>query len=205
MSTTPPVLLACGLALLLAMAGARADVDAAPPAAHERQDIESRFNRERQACAQRFTVNDCVDAARSRERSALADLQRRQQAAATQQRAQRAGEHLREVQRKQAEVQARQGADATPAAPATASAATAARAFTAPAAPVIRPRVAPAAADRAQSAASQAARRAAAARQLQQTIKADQARIDGRLARRAAQGKTVPPLPPGPAASLPRR
>ncbi|MBK7062627.1 MAG: hypothetical protein IPI03_19685 [Rubrivivax sp.] len=198
MSTTPPVLLACGLALLLAMAGARADVDAAPPAAHERQDIQSRFNRERQACAQRFTVNDCVDAARSRERSALADLQRRQQAAATQQRAQRAGEHQREVQ-------ARQVADATPAAPATASAATAARAFTAPAAPVIRPRVAPAAADRAQSAASQAARRAAAARQLQQTIKADQARIDGRLARRAAQGKTVPPLPPGPAASLPRR
>jgi hypothetical protein len=50
---------------------------------------------------------------------------------------------------------------------------------------------------------AKAAERAAAARKLQATIQADQARIQERQSRRAAQGKAAQPLPPPAAPSAP--
>ena len=63
----------------------------------------------------------------------------------------------------------------------------------------VAPQTRPGAQDHAAAAKARASGRAAAAQRVQDAIKADQARIRLRLARRAA-GKPAPPLPPRPVA-----
>lgn len=192
---------ATGLLLLALLAGsAHAQDDAA--ARQRRIDearaaADARFEAESAACRQRFAVNACLDDARQRRRQALAAVQAEQRALDEAGRRERAADRRAEVARKQAEV-ARRTAAPTPAA----SAASAGSAAETPSAS--RPRAATSPRAEASDAAAKAAARAEAARKRQEQIKADQARIQARIDKRAAQGKQPLPLPPVPGASMPR-
>ena len=158
--------------------------------ARETAEIQGRYERELADCAGRFAVNACRDEARARQRQGLAAVRARQQKLDESQRSERALSRQAEVRRKQAEVDRR-----NPLSPAAEPAASL------PAQPVraaVRPPGAPA-----QQAAAKASERAAAAQRLRREIEADQARIAERMARRAASGKKVVPLPPAPGASGP--
>lgn len=160
----------------------------------QRQAIADRFEREQATCRQRFAVNACLDAAQARHRQALKDVQARQEAANLQQRKGRAAARQAEIDRKDKLL-----ADRPPAPPDARRVDL--RRVDAAALPgqasVVRPTPAPlsnAGADRA-AARVKAAERAEAAKRMQAEIRADQARIQERLARRAAQGKKSAPLP----------
>ncbi len=182
------------------MALAAAPATQAVQAAHEQQAqiaaeraaIKARFDHERAGCTKRFAVNACLDDATQRERRELAPLRAREQTLDAEQRQQRSAERQAAL----AERQALRGASA-----AQRSARGEAAASAAGAAKPSRP-PGQGHESRANDAAAKAAERAAAARKMQDDIRADQARIDARLAKRAAQGKKVPPLPA--VASAPR-
>lgn len=157
--------------------------------AAERAAINSRYERDQAACADRFASNACRDAARQRQRQALADVQARQLEIDQETRRRRAVQRQAEIGRKQAEVERRSS-------------------LVPPADAAVVPPAPPRAASRplrsaSSPAAAKAAQRAEAARKRQQAIEADQARIDARVAKRKAQGKNPPPLPPAPGASAP--
>lgn len=186
------------LLLVLVAGGAPAQDDAADPRRHiaaERKAADARYESEAAACRQGFAVNACLDDARRRHRQAVAALQARQRTFEEARRRQRADERQAEVARKQAEVARRAAAPASAPAP---------KAGAAAAASAPRPRAAASARDASPDAAAKAAARAQAARKLQAEIKADQARIQARTAKRAAQGKQPSPLPPAPGASAAR-
>jgi hypothetical protein len=157
--------------------------------AAERAAINSRHDRELAACAERFASNACRDAARQRQRQALADVQSRQLEIDQETRRRRATQRQAEIGRKQAEVESRS---------LLAPPADAAVVPLAPSRAASRPTRGASSA-----AAAKAAQRAEAARKRQQEIEADQARIEARVAKRKAQGKSPPPLPPAPGASGP--
>lgn len=185
------ILLALGLATLAADAATvtRDDLTPRQQLAAERAEINSRHEREQAACTERFASNACRDAARQRQRQALAQVQARQQALDEESRRSRALQRQSGIDRKQAEVERRS------------SLAPQAEADTLP---LSAPRAASRRARSSSSnAAGKAAQRAEAARKRQQEIDADQARIKARIEKRAAQGRNPAPLPPVPGASAP--
>ena len=188
----PRPLLFILLAFALATRAAAAAGDAPTPRqqlAAERAEINSRHEREVAACAERFASNACRDAARQRQRQALAQVQARQQALDEASRRDRATQRQAGIERKQAEVERR--SSLAPQAEAEAL-------------PLPVPRAASRPARSSSSnAAAKAAQRAEAARKRQQEIEADQARIKARIEKRAAQGRNPAPLPPVPGASAP--
>ena len=91
------------VSLLLAVAPARADGDAAERAriSAERDVITQRHAAEERECQTRFAVNDCLRAARKRRGDALADLRRQEQTLDDAARRQRAAQRQVELDERQ--------------------------------------------------------------------------------------------------------
>ncbi|MGE4241527.1 hypothetical protein [Ramlibacter sp.] len=68
--------------------------------ARERTEIAERFKAEEKACYGRFGVTDCIDAAKARRRTTLADLRRQEVALNDEERKARTAERLRELEAK---------------------------------------------------------------------------------------------------------
>ncbi len=107
--TKPALLLA---ALLALPAAAQVPADEANERARitaERSRVEAEFEAGHKACYGRFAVNDCIDAAKSRRREALADLRRQEVSLNDAERRRRAAERLAEIEaRKQEQAQQEQ-------------------------------------------------------------------------------------------------
>lgn len=106
---SPLLLLMAGLALPgwaqhLDEAAERARISA------ERGRVEADFGQAQQACYARFAVSDCIAAARSRRRDALADLRRQEVTLNDAERRRRAEERLRDLESRQSERQQRDSA-----------------------------------------------------------------------------------------------
>lgn len=69
----------------------------------ERAKVEAAFGEQEKACYGKFSVNDCVDAARGKRRQALADLRRQEIHLNDAQRKRKADERLRELEQRKAE------------------------------------------------------------------------------------------------------
>ena len=187
------------LGLILASGLAGAQVDDAPMRsriAEERGAAASRLEREQAECLQRFALNLCLDEARARHRQVDAGLQAQLRRLDERRRLERATQRQASVARKQQRVEPRSAREPAqqPIPTALAEADPSAEAATLPTSRKSRSK-------KASTAAAAASERAVAARRLQADIKADQRRIDARLARREAQGKKNAPLPSAPGAS----
>lgn len=76
-------LLPLALALIACIAHAQQDDDASLAAertriAHARDAVEAQYKAEEKACYRKFAVNDCLDKARARRRTAMGDLRRQE-------------------------------------------------------------------------------------------------------------------------------
>jgi hypothetical protein len=162
--------------------------------AAERAALVERNAAEERECASRFALTSCVEQARARHREALSPLRDRELWLDEAERQQRADERLAAIAAKQ---------KAATAVPAAASApGRTRRAPPAPAASAVRPaRASAPVAERA----GEAAQRAEAAELRRAQAQAAQARINRRLADRAAQGKPIQTLPAPERASAPGR
>jgi colicin import membrane protein len=171
--------LACGLA-------AADETGARQQLAAEGRALDARYEREQADCRQRFALNACLDEARAKHRRDQAALKARQRALDESLRQQRAAERQSDIDRRQQAVQSRL------AAPEATAPSRSTPARTAPAVPrdseVRRSQAAAAARAKAEE-------RAEAARRLQASIQADQARIRERQAKREAQGRKAQALP----------
>ena len=67
----------------------------------ERQQAEDKFNREQVVCYQKFSVNDCIDAARAVRRATLADLRRQEISLNDAERKRKGAEQIRRMEEKE--------------------------------------------------------------------------------------------------------
>jgi len=95
-------LLLCLAAAVLQVAAFAQDVRDAPAQrariAAARQQVETTFGAQEKACYGQFAVNDCLDDARARRRTALADLRRQEIVLNDAERRQRAAGRQRELE-----------------------------------------------------------------------------------------------------------
>jgi len=162
--------------------------------AARRAGVERAYEAERAACATRFAVTACTDAARLRRRDALAALQARESRLEAEERRQRAAERQRQIDAKLDA--ARAGAASQPASTAPVEAAAARRAASASAgapAPDSARRAAPRAARAASGASAEQARVQYERRQ--QEAQAHRREVEQRNLRRQQAGKRAAPLP----------
>lgn len=73
----------------------------------ERAEANARFERDKTACYQRFSVNDCIVEARARRRDVVSDLRRQELVLNDLERRRRAGEQLQRIEDKQTGAAAR--------------------------------------------------------------------------------------------------
>jgi hypothetical protein len=90
----------------LALPGWAQDIDEAAERARisaERSRVEAGFEQAQKACYAKFAVSDCIAAARSKRRDALADLRRQEVTLNDAERRRRAEERVRDLESRQAE------------------------------------------------------------------------------------------------------
>lgn len=175
------------IVLVLAAAPAGATDDERTRIAQQRRAVSASFDAQERACAKRFTVTVCIDEVRARRRAALAPLRERELQIDDAERQQRATERRAAVAARQRAAKQRQLGAAVPQIrlrePAQRASA---------AAPAVK---APRRDSSPDSRAAEAAAHVRASQQRQADIAAEQARVAGQLAERAATGKAAAALP----------
>ena len=183
------------VALCLASGLARAEpADERTRLAAERQAVTQRFDREEQACTQKFATTGCLADVRARRRDALAPLRERELSLADQDRQQRAQQRRRALAANQQAAAERPAQSPAPVLKLRQASPPADPAF---AAPTHR-------SDDQGAREAEAALRAQASARRQADIEAGKKRVADRVAARASEGKPVQPLPPLPAAPASR-
>ncbi|MDP1901271.1 MAG: hypothetical protein Q8K96_12570 [Rubrivivax sp.] len=182
--------LSCGVVCAAGAAWAAGDERAA--IIEERRALTARFDAQEQACRERFAVTPCIQGVRALRRAALAPLREREMKLDAAERMQRSAE-------RQAAVQAKQRAAATP----PQGTPVPERSLRKPPRPAAAASSVEPAARRGATESARAAEAAAkvqVAKRRQAEIQARQARVARRQTERAAAGKSAAPLP-GPGAS----